>query len=414
MPLPKFLQALRNIHGQTPVESPLAIIAPDKFKGTLTAAEATKEIRSAVTEIIPDAQVLECPMADGGEGTAEIIARHLGLTECTIAGHDALMNETCIRFFSDSETCAVDCASIVGLAMLGQTPLQPWQSTSFGVGEFLCAMLKRGMKKIFIGIGGTASIDGGAGLLQALGAKFFDVEGEQIKARPIRAHHLSTIYSVDFSAIPRQPLKQHVIALADVDLPLIPPSPGEMSSLSFAIQKGIYPHEMPKLHKALENFNTAVDNALYAPAEPPRFQGAGGGIGYALHRVLHCNCEAGAEFITSVYELPSILGNASPATRFILTGEGSFDAQSFQGKATGTILQIAKQHNTPVIVIAGKTEHPSDNTEITSGIRIISTSEYQPPNSDINHNTALAALKTALHNKLPLILQKISTHTKNR
>ena len=405
MPLPKFLQTLRNSRDKTSAERPLVIIAPDKFKGTLTAAEAAEAMRRAVTETMPDARIMSCPMADGGEGTAEIIARHLGLNEHTIQGHDALMNETDIRFFADSETCAVDCASIVGLAMLGKTPLQPWQTTSFGVGEFLCAMLKRGMKKIFIGIGGTASIDGGAGLLQALGAKFFDVEGEEITSRPIRAHHLSTIYSVDFSEIPRQILKHNITALADVDLPLIPSSPDEMSSLSFARQKGIPPHEMLKLHKALENFNAAVDNALYRPAEPPRFQGAGGGIGYALHRVLHCECKAGAEFIASLYNLSEILGT-STTPRFILTGEGSFDPQSFKGKATGTILQIAKQHATSAIIIAGKAELPDSDTSLTARTDIITTDKYRSTDTDINHNTALIALQAALHDKLPTALKK--------
>lgn len=404
MPLPKFLQAFSATSHKTTVENPLVIIAPDKFKGTLTAAEATEAMRCAVAGIIPDAHILECPMADGGEGTAEIIARHLGLTECTIAGHDPLMNESRIRFFADSETCAVDCASIVGLAMLGQTPLQPWQTTSFGVGEFLCAMLKRGIKRIFIGIGGTATIDGGAGLLQALGAKFYDVEGEPITATPIRAHHLSTVYSVDFSAIPRQLLKQHVIALADVDLPLIPSSPNGMSSLSFAPQKGIHAHEIAGLHKALQNFSAAVDNALYRPADPPHFQGAGGGIGYALHRVLHCDCKAGAEFIASIYSLPDIIENASAARRFILTGEGAFDAQSLQGKATGAILQTANRYNATAIVIAGKTDmHPGDSP-ILSAARIISTAEYVPHGSEINHDTALTALKAALRHNLPKIL----------
>ena len=238
MSLTSFFQRKRKSLKPQIGKRPMIMVAPDKFKGTLTAGEVTALISDALVEAFPGAGILRCPMADGGEGTAEIIARNLGLSPATTTGHDAMMHDIEIGFFKNGDTCAVDAAAIVGLAMLAPLPLRPWEASTYGLGEFILEMLRQGFKRIIICIGGTATVDAGAGMLQALGARFLDVEGNQISVRPITAANLSSIYSIDFSGIDRNPIKEAVTALADVDVPLLPSCEGEMSALDFAPQKG--------------------------------------------------------------------------------------------------------------------------------------------------------------------------------
>ncbi|MDE6527977.1 MAG: glycerate kinase, partial [Muribaculaceae bacterium] len=402
--------------------APMIVVAPDKFKGTLSATEVAGTIAQALKARMPSAKVRICPMADGGEGTAAILAEELHLSPAVTPGHDAMMNPIELHYFTDGTTCAVDAAAIVGLAMLSQTPLRPWDATTFGIGEFIVEMLRQDMSRVIVCIGGTATVDAGAGMLQALGARFFDVDGAPINISPITASHLSIIYSVDFSGIDHNPIKQRVTALADVDVPLLPDAPGEMSALDFAAQKGISAIELPMLRAAFDNFATAVDNALYPPAQQPRFQGAGGGLGYALHRVLRCECAKGADHILNHYHLfnhadktgtpPS---SSAPSVRnpeCIITGEGCFDAQSLHGKVTGTIIEHATAAHIPVIVVAGRCD--GQHLSIPDGVKVITTAQYltdtthktpaEQPAKQISRHDAIEAL----HKALPLIADAVT------
>jgi len=339
--------------GWSGTESVVAV-APDKFKGTLPACEVAARIAGALRSAYPRMELKVCPMADGGEGTAELIARERHLEPAVADGHDAMMRPARIGYFRSGTVCAVDSAAVVGLAMLGRTVLRPWLATSYALGEFIKHMLDNGVEELFVGIGGTATIDGGMGMLQALGARFRDADGEIIPA-PAAACDLSSVYSADFSEVPRSRLRSVLTVLSDVDVPLIPCESADdsshgMSSLSFAPQKGVADDELPQLEKALANFATAVDNALYPPSEEPRFHGAGGGLGYAFHRVLRCRCTEGAEYFTSLYHLFD-----TDRTRIdcVVTGEGRFDNQSLQGKVTGNLFAHASRMGIPTVVFAG-------------------------------------------------------------
>lgn len=422
MSLTSFFQRKRKSLKPQIGKRPMIMVAPDKFKGTLTAGEVTALISDALVEAFPGAGILRCPMADGGEGTAEIIARNLGLSPATTTGHDAMMHDIEIGFFKNGDTCAVDAAAIVGLAMLAPPPLRPWEASTYGLGEFILEMLRQGFKRIIICIGGTATVDAGVGMLQALGARFLDVEGNQISVRPITAANLSSIYSIDFSGIDRNPIKEAVTALADVDVPLLPSCEGEMSALDFAPQKGIQVKELPMLRASLENFRNAIDNALYTPSVQPPFQGAGGGLGYALHRILRCRCIKGSDNIIDSYDIlhaaPTNADEtaydtsvtASPLPNCIITGEGCFDAQSLHGKITGAIIERASALSIPVIVVAGISR--IDNAALPENVTILTTSAGNQPYIDsINRPGALithAAALDSLCSILPTVVQAVA------
>lgn len=377
-------------------------IAPDKFKGTLTAGEVAGEVGRAVAEAFPSAVVHLYPMADGGEGTASVIAEKMHLQPATCEGHNSLMQPITIEYYQDETVCAVDSAAIIGLPMLGDTPPDPWHSTSYGLGEFISARMAEGKRRIYIGIGGTASIDGGAGMLQALGAVFRDVGGSAIGTHdnPVCAGDLWKIFSTDLTAAELHAVRDSVTGIADVNLPLIPSSIEEvsdmshMSSLSFACQKGLPSHDLPRLYESLANYAAAIDTALLPTSRRTAFNGAGGGVGYALHRVLRCPCVAGAEFISGLYGI----FDTTPPPDCLITGEGSFDAQSLQGKVTGTLLSQCAARHIPAFVIAGKV---SDTTPAAAGPT--ETSRFMSPGEPLNHESALAALRQAL----PSLLQSI-------
>lgn len=377
-------------------------IAPDKFKGTLTAGEVAGEVGRAVAEAFPSAVVHLYPMADGGEGTASVIAEKMHLQSATCVGHNSLMQPIKVKYYQDETVCAVDSAAIIGLPMLGDTPPAPWHSTSYGLGEFIAARMSEGKSRIYVGIGGTASIDGGVGMLQALGAVFRDVGGSAIGTRdnPICAGDLWKIFSTDLTAAALHAVRDSVTGIADVNLPLIPSTIEEvsdmshMSSLSFACQKGLPSHDLPRLYESLANYAAAIDTALLPTSRRTAFNGAGGGVGYALHRVLRCPCVAGAEFISGLYGI----FDTTPPPDCLITGEGSFDAQSLQGKVTGTLLSQCAARNIPAFVIAGRV---SATTPAAAGI--IETSRFMSPGEPLNHEAALAALRQAL----PSLLQSI-------
>ena len=390
------------------------LIAPDKFKGTLSAEEVADEVASAVRRIMPDAKLAVAPMADGGEGTSEIIAGRRSLNPAETDGHNALMEPVRVRYFEKNGVCAVDCAAVVGQAMLGGRALTPWQATSYPLGQFIRRMLDQGMREIIIGLGGSATVDGGAGLLQALGARFFDMAGREIPV-PVTAATLGAVASADLSKVDVDRLKQAITILADVDLPLLPDAPGEMSSLSFAPQKGVKPHEIETLHNALASYSSALLAAITAthnrhdnPTDDAgsHFEGAAGGLGFALHRILGCDAYAGAEYLLNAMKpfdrLPDL----------VVTGEGAFDSQSLTGKVTGTIIDECTSRNIPVIVVAGRSEIP-ESTSTDTPPSIITTSPFLPsPNAPLNHSNALTSLRHALSVRLSALLTALIKNQK--
>lgn len=317
----------------------MILIAPDKFKGTFQAAEIARLIGRRVSALHPGSEIKLFPMADGGEGTAGTLAERLRLERKEQAGSGPLGNPCTYEYFTDGEQAAIDSAAVVGRAALETgAPLHPFEATSFGLGRLTGSLLDSGIKRIYIGIGGTMTTDGGAGFLQGLGYRFFDSLGKELPA--LNPGLLPQVAAVE------PPCRSfgEITALADVDVPLTA-SPDSLSALSFAPQKGVEQSLLSRLSRALEHFREVT-----APlSSTPSFNGAGGGLGYAVSLLPGAKILPGAT---------TLLGDTVRQLRpdMIYTGEGCFDSQSFGGKVTGTIISQAVPLGIPVTVVCGRCE----------------------------------------------------------
>lgn len=365
-------------------------VAPDKFKGTMSATEVCREISSAVMRWCPGAEVRECPMADGGEGTAEIVGDALGLGRSEGVFRDAILRRCQVVWRGSATTAAVDSASVVGLAMLAGEKLAPFGSTSYGLGELLMSLVGKGIRRIYVGIGGTATVDGGAGMLQALGVRFFAKDGRIIE-QPVTAAMLEDIAGADLSGVP-EGVASAVVGLADVALPLLPAGGGQLSSLSFARQKGVGEDSIAGLASGLANLRRVLASAGGCKGDS-RFSGAGGGIGFALGEVLECRMEAGAPVVMEMQGVFGASGSRQPSV--VITGEGCFDEQSMAGKVVGTVYGRARQLGVPVVVVAGRSTFDSSSAGFEGrfpGLTLVEAATPLP----LSHGRAVVALRDAL------------------
>lgn len=367
----------------------MVVVAPDKFKGTLSAREVAGMVSRQLSHDFPGAVVRVCPMADGGDGTARILGELLGLPVERATVPDALGRPHAVEYYNDGQTAVVDTASVVGLAQMGDEGLHPFDTTSYGVGELVRMITDKGVGRLYLGIGGTATVDAGMGMLQALGAVFYDVGGCRLPS-PIRAGMCGEVYSVDFTDFPHRRLRDVVVGLSDVAVSLA-------DSVIFAGQKGVSPAGFPRLEAMLGNVSAAVDQVLGRSSLAFPHAGAGGGIGYAVERVAGCKVVSGADFLVEAYNLFD--GDVD----LVITGEGCLDDQTATGKVVDTIRRGAVRRNIPVVAVVGRDKLAHD---ASGDMAVIPTEPYMN-GRPLNPSTARAALSAALHDRLKAICSRM-------
>ncbi len=337
--------------------SRLVVVAPDKFKHTLTAAEATDIISAVVMGRCHDVRVRKCPMADGGEATSSILGRILGYRKTVVKGYDCLMRpvEVECHVAADKSEAIVDSSGVIGLQMISTGDRDPWMATSWPLGDIVNKLIESGVGHVTVGVGGTATVDCGLGFLQALGCGIFTSEGRL--DRQLRAGDLLSVTRVELPAT-----FPSVSGVSDVDVPLLDDD-DRISMLSFAAQKGVTGEELVVLKKSVENI---VENVSWRPQVDfgCRFGGAGGGLGFALKGVMKADVTGGAEAVAGAWgifngiEMPSL----------VITGEGSYDRQSIRGKVTGTLRQMCRCHGVECVVIAGRVCDNLESDDVISTV----------------------------------------------
>lgn len=321
------------------------IIAPDSFKDSLSAEGVARAIALGLADAWPDAKVQLCPMADGGEGTVEsILAACAGQLRSTrVQGPLGAAVEARWGWLPHSHTAIIEMAEASGLQLLAPGQRDACTSSTFGTGELIQAALEEGAQRIILAIGGSATNDGGAGALQALGLKLLDQQGRML---PRGGLALADLASIELNALdPRLAQVRFEIA-ADVNNPLC----GEHgASAIFGPQKGASPHQVQQLDQALGHFADLCAQVLPRDVRDEPGSGAAGGLGFAAKAFLGAQFRPGVEVVAELVGLEQAVRDAD----LVITGEGRFDAQTLRGKTPFGVARIAREHGVPVIVIAG-------------------------------------------------------------
>ncbi|MGY1787074.1 glycerate kinase [Geodermatophilus sp. SYSU D00698] len=317
------------------------VVAPDSFKGTLTAAEAADAVARGLARVHPDAEVLARPVADGGEGTvaAAVRAGYRPVTT-TVGGPDG--RPVRATFAVDGTTAVVELAAAAGLGLLAEPA--PTTATTRGVGELLLAALDAGARRVVLGLGGSATTDAGAGLLQALGVRLLDADGRDVPPGGAGLAHLARI---DAGARDPRLHGLEVRVATDVDNPLTGPSG---AAAVYGPQKAATPEQVAQLDAALSRFAAVVRRDLGIDLEGRPAMGAAGGTAAGVAAVLTCSVGSGAELVADLVGLDDALAGADLA----VTGEGSLDAQSLRGKAPAVVAARARRAGVPCAGLAGR------------------------------------------------------------
>ena len=323
------------------------IVAPDKFKGSLPATQVAAAIADGLRSGDAGAEVVTIPVADGGEGTVDA-AVAAGFERVPVTAAGPAGDPVRASYARRGEVAVVELACVCGLARLPGGPSSsraaPLTASSFGAGEVLRAALEAGARRIIFGVGGSASTDGGAGLLQALGARVLDARGEP--ARPGGAG-LRDVATLDLSGLHPKLRAAEVILAADVDNPLTGP---DGAAEVYGPQKGASPAEVARLDEGLRHWAAVVAAATGTDWSRAPGAGAAGGVGFAALAVLGATRRPGVELVLDLGGFEDALDGAD----LVITGEGSLDAQSLAGKAPVGVARAAARLGVPVVAVAGR------------------------------------------------------------
>ncbi len=322
------------------------VIAPDSFKESLSAQEVAEQIEAGFKTIFPEAHYVKLPMADGGEGTVEAMVAATGgrTVAVQVTGPLGTQVEAFYGVTGDETTAVIEMAAASGLALVPPELRNPMKTTSFGTGELIRQALDAGLRRLIIGIGGSATNDGGVGMLQALGVKFLQQEGRQEIG--LGGAALESLAKIDTGGLDPRLQGCHVMVACDVDNPLTGP---RGASAVFGPQKGASPEMVAQLDENLCHFAHLVTRDLHRDIASVPGAGAAGGMGAALMAFLNAELRPGIEIVMEAIGLEDALAEAD----LVITGEGRIDGQTIYGKAPAGVARLAKQRGLPVIGFAG-------------------------------------------------------------
>jgi len=334
------------------------LIAPDKFKGALNAREIAENIAAGLLDIFPDAQIELVLMADGGEGTVEAICDARGCSWLECKAHDPLGREIKARYgWIDRERLAVmEMSEAAGMRRLSESERDPIRATTFGVGEMILDASKRGAKEIVIGLGGSATNDGGFGMARALGFRFdFQQEHEHEDIRVTDLLKLKRIEKPRHFELPK------IIAAVDVKNPLL----GENGATRvFGPQKGASKGDLDKLDRALRKLADIVAREFGFDYRNQAGAGAAGGLGLGLVSFCGATIRPGFEVVAEAVGLESKMKEAD----LVITGEGSLDRQTLEGKTPAGVARLARKLRKPVFAVVGRASDDREVRELFDGI----------------------------------------------
>ncbi len=322
-----------------------AVIAIDSFKGSLSTFQAGKAIEEGVRQVYPDSEVVISPIADGGEGTVEAIVSATGGEFVTCSVSNPLGNKINASYgwISQTKTAVIEMSQAAGITLISDQERNPLHTTTFGVGEMILDAISKGCRNFVIGIGGSATNDGGVGMLQALGFEFLNQDGKQV---PYGAKGLKEIVAINIDGAVKELKECHFSVACDVKNVLC----GENGcSAIYGPQKGATPEMVWEMDSWLKDYARLTKEVL--PASDAEFPGTGaaGGMGFALLSYLHATLCSGIELVIRETGLERHIPDAD----IVITGEGRLDGQSYMGKAPIGVANLAKKYQKTVLAFSG-------------------------------------------------------------
>ncbi|ALC07117.1 glycerate kinase [Corynebacterium deserti GIMN1.010] len=357
------------------------VLAPDSFKESLSSLDAVEALAAGIQEVYPHAHITKVPMADGGEGTCEVITNILGGEFISINVHDPLGAATTARFgfVAQSKTAIIEVAEAIGIHLIEAEARDIWAAQSFGVGELLTEALNQGAQKIILGLGGTVTNDGGAGMLSALGVQFKDKNGNTLDPTP---RNLSACTSLDTSDLDPRWRTVEIILASDVTSPA---TGKEGATYIFGPQKGATPDSLEELDKSIATLVRALELHTGKAIDSLPGAGAAGALPIGLFALFSADMTPGADLILDLVKFDDLCTPDS----FVLTGEGRIDNQTAVGKGPARVASRAKAQGSKVFAFGGLID--SSSTELTPAL----FDAIIPINRDVGD------LKTALESAGP-------------
>ena len=332
------------------------LVAPNTFKNSLDAVKVAEAISKGLQLSKLSCSIVCFPVGDGGDGTASLLVQHFQGKIIEVPVHDPLGRKIKAAFglIDGDKTALIELADASGLRLLHAAEYAPLHATTYGTGELIKQALDKGVKKIIIGIGGSATVDTGVGLLQALGIKFYDGNGDELQQLPASLINLDKI---DTTGTDKRLANTEIVVLCDVENTLLGP---EGAATIFGPQKGAAKNEVQQLEKALTRLSNIVFTETGKDMAAIKHGGASGGVAAGLHTFLRAKLANGIEHFLDITGFDTALQNAD----LVITGEGSIDIQTLQGKAPFGVAKRAKAKSIPVIGIAGKVPlHPNEQLQ---------------------------------------------------
>ena len=320
------------------------ILVPDSFKGTLSAIEVCNIMKSSIKNLYEDANIISVPVADGGEGTVDAFLYALGGEKKSVWVSDAFNEQKILAHYAmlKDNIAVIEMAACAGLPLV-KNRLEPDKTTTFGVGELIIDAINSGAKKIILGLGGSATNDGGCGMAAALGVKFKDEQDQEFIPT---GGTLSQIYKIDMNNIYSKIKDVEFISMCDVDNPLC----GRLgASAVFAPQKGADEDMVKSLDEGLAHLAKIIKRDLHIEVKDIKGAGAAGGLGAGSIAFLQSKLTKGIDVILDTIKFDELVSKAD----IVFTGEGKFDSQSLHGKVVMGVANRSQKYKTPVIVVTG-------------------------------------------------------------
>lgn len=321
------------------------VVCPDSFKGSLESPEVAEAIRRGLLRADPSFEVVLKPLADGGEGTVDAVLFATQGTAVTLEVTGPLWERVQAKAgLLPDGTCVLELAQAAGLPLVPRERRNPRFTTTYGVGEMLRWAFERGYRKVILGVGGSATCDGGMGALQALGVRFLDQNGRELKGM---GENLPKIARIDVEQFFRPPEGVEVLIASDVTNPLYGPSG---AAYVYGPQKGAGPEDVAYLDQGLYHLARVLEDHLGVRVDELPGGGAAGGIVAGLFAFLGARVVSGIQLVAELVGLEEAVARAE----FVVTGEGRVDRQTFFGKVVSGVLEVCRKYHRPLVVLAGK------------------------------------------------------------